>query len=153
MPRLALRDESPCDEIGHNPRVLHSCPFTLPPPTPLETCSDLCRDLGSLFTLTHAFPPHSEETAPKFHVHYKSFSRGPRLPARPRLDCRDCCLAAPGSCGVGVRLTERGSGGCSSCLIKYMFPVLTCQARGPYCSRPRMKDSPRSPSAPHRQHG
>lgn len=80
----------------------------------------------------------------KFHVHYKSFSGGPRLPARPRLDCRDCCLAAPGSCGVGVRLTERGSGGCRSCLIKYMFPVLTCQARGPYCSRPRMKDSLRS---------
>lgn len=40
----------------------------------------------------------------------------------------------------GSGLTERGSGGCGSCLIKYMFPVLTCQARGPYCSRPRMKD-------------
>ncbi|TNN83810.1 hypothetical protein EYF80_005986 [Liparis tanakae] len=60
----------------------------------------------SLFTLAHAFPLCSEKNRTKFLVRYKSFSGGrgwkALVAARPRLDCRDCRLAAGPSCGVGV---------------------------------------------------
>ncbi len=53
-----------------------------------------------LFTLTHAFPLCSEETAPNSLCITRAFREAP-VAAQPRLDCRDCCLAVPPSCGVG----------------------------------------------------
>lgn len=88
---------------GIAPRVLQSCPFT-PPDASEDTLWPL-RGSRSLFTLAHAFPLCSKENRTEFLVRYKCFSGGGKkkalVAARPRLDCRDCCLAAGPSCGVG----------------------------------------------------
>lgn len=88
------------DERGYNPVFLFCSHAHLLPLTPPGTRSDLCRDLASLFTLTHAFPLCSEGKPHQIPCALQELSGGP-VAAQPRLDCRDCCLAAPPSCGVG----------------------------------------------------
>ena len=79
----ALWDESakaPCDKEGGRRAgitPLFCSHAHLLPLTPPGTRSDLCRDLASLFTLTHAFPPLLRGNCTKFLEPYKSFSGRP----------------------------------------------------------------------------
>lgn len=106
------------------------------PVTPPGLRSDLRADLAPLFTLIRASltaprRPHRIPCAlqelwgdtPTSLQPHPTHTHTTPVAAWSRLDCRDCCLAAPLSCGEGVRLFKQGSRGFSGCLIKYMFPV------------------------------
>lgn len=74
------------DERGYNPVFLFCSHAHLLPLTPPGTRSDLCRDLASLSTLTHAFPLCSEgETAPNSLCITRAFGRPGRRSASSRL--------------------------------------------------------------------
>lgn len=85
-------------ESGYNP-MFCSHAHLLPPYTSRDVLWPL-QGSRSLFTLTHAFPLCSEETAPNSMCITRAFQEAP-VAARPGLDWRDCCLAASASCGVG----------------------------------------------------
>lgn len=78
------------------------------PLTPPGTRSDLCRDLASLFTLTHAFPSLLRGNRTKFLVHYKSFSGRPgRRSASSRLlfgSTAELCGAGSDSLSVAAEI-------------------------------------------------
>lgn len=115
---LSLWDESakaPCDEEGGSwggrragITPLFCSHAHLLPLTPPGTRSDLCRDLASLFTLTHAFPSLLRGNRTKFLVHYKSFSGRPgRRSASSRLlfgSAAELCGAGSDSLSVAAEI-------------------------------------------------